>query len=54
MSFFDQVPAPLPPERPREPEWTGPPENFAPAPFPLQLVLARTDEVAIVVHGRLA
>lgn len=45
---------PSPPELPRDPEWLAPPDNLMPAPFPLQLLLARSDEFAILVHGGLA
>ncbi|HST15430.1 MAG TPA: hypothetical protein VLJ44_11335, partial [Gaiellaceae bacterium] len=51
MSFFE--PPPPPPERPPgppPPEWVAPPENVLPASFPLDLVLARTDELALLVH----
>jgi hypothetical protein len=53
MSFFE--PPPPPPEPPRDappaPEWFGPPENMLPASFPLDLVLVRTGELALVVHS---
>ena len=50
MSFFEPPP---PRERPtrREPEWLGPPANVLPALFPLWLVLARTDRIAIQLHS---
>jgi hypothetical protein len=53
MSFFE--PPPPPPEPPQAamsvPEWLGPPENVVPASFPLELMLARTDELALFVHS---
>jgi hypothetical protein len=33
------------------PEWIGPPENVVPASFPVDLVLARTDQLALSVHS---
>lgn len=54
MSFFEAPPASPEPERPSEPEWLGPAENVLPAPFPLWLVLARTDQLALAVHDGLA
>jgi len=52
MSFFE--PPPPPPEPPHAtaptPEWVGPPDNELPASFPLDLVLTRTDELALFVH----
>jgi hypothetical protein len=49
VSFFEPPPPGEPPRR-REPEWLGPPENVLSAPFPLWLVLARTERVAIQLH----
>ena len=53
MSFFE--PPPPPPDPPQAaaptPEWVGPPENVLPASFPLDLVLVRTDELALFVHS---
>ena len=53
MSFFE--PPPPPPDPPQDapptPEWFGPPENILPASFPLDLVLVRTDELALVAHS---
>lgn len=54
VSFFEPPPAPPEPERPRDPEWLGPGENALPAPFPLWLVLAQTEQVALAVHDGLA
>lgn len=54
MGFFDQTAVPSPPELPRDPEWLAPPDDVEPAPFALQLLLGRSDEVAILVHGGLA
>jgi hypothetical protein len=53
VSFFEPPPPPEPQEH-RQPEWLGPPENVLPASVPLALELARTDNVAIAVHGGLA
>ena len=53
MSFFE--PPPPPPEPPHAttptPEWLRPPENVVPAAFPLDLVLVRTDELALFVQS---
>jgi hypothetical protein len=54
VSFFEPPPPPPEPEQPQNPEWLGPGENVLPAPFPLWLVLARTDNVALAVHDGLA
>ena len=52
MSFFEPPPPPPPPEPgPPMPEWLGPRENVLPASFPLDLVLARNERVAIFVHS---
>ena len=54
MSFFEPPPPPPEPPQPVEmPEWLGPPDNVIPGAFPLELVLARTEDVAVFVeHGR--
>ena len=54
MSFFEPPAPPPEPQRHRQPEWLGPPENVMPAPFPLAPELARTGNVAIAAHGGLA
>jgi hypothetical protein len=36
---------------PPSPEWIGPPDNELPASFPLEVVLARTSELALYVHS---
>ena len=54
MSGFFEPPPPPEPVEHRQPEWIGPPENVLPGVFPLSLVLARTDEVALAVSGGLA
>ena len=52
MSFFEPPPRlPEPPPGPPVPDWLAPPENVLPASFPLELVLARTDELALSVHS---
>lgn len=53
MSFFEPPPPPpQPPEdAPPTPEWIGPPDNVLPASFALDLVLARTDDAALLVHS---
>jgi hypothetical protein len=52
MSFFEPPsPPPVPPPGPPPPAWAGPPSNVLPASFPLDLVLARTDELALFVHS---
>jgi hypothetical protein len=53
VSFFE-APPPLPEPEPvgfEAPEWLGAPENVLPGSFQLELVLARTDHVAVYVHG---
>ncbi|HET7647740.1 MAG TPA: hypothetical protein VFK17_04165 [Gaiellaceae bacterium] len=52
MSFFEPPPPPPePPPGPPPPEWAGPPDNVVPASFPLDLVVARTDDLALFVHS---
>jgi hypothetical protein len=52
MSFFEPPPPPPePPQGPPTPEWIGPPGNELPASVTLDLVLARTDELALFVHS---
>jgi hypothetical protein len=52
MSFFEPLPPlPEPPPAPPTPEWFGPPENVLPSSFPLDLVLTRTDDLALAVHS---
>lgn len=52
MSFFEPLPPlPEPSPQPPTPEWFGPPENVLPASFPLDLVLTRTDDLALAVHS---
>lgn len=53
MSFFELPPPPPEAEQPRfdPPEWFGPPDNVLPGPFALEQVLARTDQVALLVHS---
>ena len=53
MSFFEPPPPPpQPPEQRRRPEWLGPPDNILGVALPWRIVLARTDNVAVVVEGR--
>jgi hypothetical protein len=54
MSFFEAPPPPPEPEIHRQPEWSGPPENVLPSPFELEVVLARTDGLAILAHSGLS
>ncbi|MGN6798596.1 MAG: hypothetical protein ACTHKS_10630 [Gaiellaceae bacterium] len=52
MSFFEPLPPPPEsPPQPPTPEWFGPPENELPASFPLDVVLTRTDDLALTVHS---
>lgn len=53
MSFFEPPPPPPEPSQASAPapEWIGPPENVLPASFPLDLVLARTGELALFVRS---
>lgn len=53
MSFFELPPPPPEPEQPRfeAPEWFGPLDNVLPRPFTLEQLLARTDQVALLVHS---
>lgn len=52
MSFFEPPPPPPKPDGPRfeMPEWMSAPENVLPGGFPLEVVLAHTDDVAVFVH----
>jgi hypothetical protein len=54
MSFFEPPPAPPAPQRPRPLPWIGPPDNVLGAVVPLNVLLARTDDVAITVAGGFA
>jgi len=52
MSFFEPPPPPPePPPGPPPPEWVGPPDNELPSSFLLDVVLARTNELAIFAHS---
>jgi hypothetical protein len=53
--FFEPLP-PLPPEPPvqRQPNWIAPRENEVGVAVPLQFVLARTADLALVVQGGVA
>lgn len=48
MSFFEPPP-PEPEEQHRQPVWLGPPDNEAGVVVPLNVVLARSDEVAVAL-----
>ncbi len=55
MSFFELPPPP--PEEPQSwvaPSWLGPPDNVFGVPFPLALLLARTESAALQVHTGMA
>jgi hypothetical protein len=48
VSFFEPPPPPPePPEVHETPEWFGAPDNVLPGTFPLELLIVRTDTVAI-------
>lgn len=49
MAFFEPLPPPPRLEPHRQPEWLGPADNVLGAGVPLTAVLARTDDLAIVV-----
>jgi hypothetical protein len=52
MSFFEPPPPPPePPVRYEPPEWAGPGENVLPGVFQLEVVLVRTESLAIQVHS---
>jgi hypothetical protein len=49
MTFFEPPqPQPFPPEH-RQPEWIGPANNILGVAVPLRIVLARNDQVALVI-----
>jgi hypothetical protein len=52
MSFFE-VPAWRPLAEPRMPAWSRGPEDMVPGVVPVELLLARTDTVAVLVGGLL-
>jgi hypothetical protein len=52
--FFEPPPAPTEPREYRPPPWIAPPPNVLGSAVPLEIVLARTDAVAIVVAGATA
>jgi hypothetical protein len=55
MSFFDQIPPPVPEEPAlRQPVWSAPPENVIGATVPFDLVVANTGDVAVAVGGMTA
>jgi hypothetical protein len=49
MGFFEPPPPPEPEEQHRQPVWLGPPDNEAGVVVPLNILLARSDEVAVVL-----
>lgn len=56
MDFFEPPPRraePPEPKRYRTPEWTGPPDNVAPAVAAVELVFVNTGEMALFVAGAL-
>jgi hypothetical protein len=53
MSFFE-LPAWRPPSEYRAPAWLRPPEGMVPGIVPVELLLARTDDTAVLVAGLLA
>jgi hypothetical protein len=59
MGFFEPPPPPPPEPEPEVhdwdvPEWMGPPSNWLGAPVALQVVLHRSDQLAIAVTGIVA
>src|SRR5215207_1344501 len=57
MSFFDELPGPelrVDVDRSRPPEWTAPPENVVGITVPVDLIVARTPDVAVVLGGMTA
>jgi hypothetical protein len=55
VAFFEQPPPPpRPVERHRQPAWIGPPTNVLGAAVPLELVLARTPDAAVLVRNVVA
>ena len=52
MSNFFQPPPPRPkPPEHRQPEWFGPPDNVLGVMVPLEVTLARTGDLALVVQA---
>lgn len=51
MAFFEPPPRPPEPEPQAQPLWLGPPNNVVGVAVPVRLVLARTEEAAVVVDG---
>lgn len=51
MAFFEPPPPPPVPEPQKQPLWLGPSGNVVGVAVPVRLVLARTDEAAVVVDG---
>jgi hypothetical protein len=57
MSFFEEMPEPefrVEMSRRRQPDWAGPPENVAGATVPVDLILAHTGDIAVVLGAMTA
>jgi hypothetical protein len=54
MSFFERPPWRPPPQDPWPPAWLGPPEAVVPGIVPVELLLARTDDHAVLATDLLA
>jgi len=54
VSFFEPPPPPPEREEPEHPVWLGPADNVLGTPFPLTLLLVRTESVAIQLQHGLA
>jgi hypothetical protein len=55
VGFFEPLPPPPAlPEQPPQPEWVGPPDNVLGRPVPVDLVVARTEDAAVVVRNVVA
>lgn len=49
--FFEPPPPPEPQQEHRQPEWFGPPDNIVGVVVPMDLTVARTDELALVLRS---
>ena len=55
MGFFEPPPPPPePPEQPPQPEWVGPRDNVLGVAVPLELLVARSEDAAVVVRNVVA